>query len=166
VSRFFTTADGQRTILVEVYQGEHSLCSDNQKLGEYTVTGIPRGLAGEQAVDVRFTYDLNGLLEIDTTIVSTGKTASLLIERAPGRLSREQIAAAREANARLKMHPRDALPNTAALARAEALFVELRGPRRERLGAMIAAFRAAIEAQDDAAITELRQLLLAATSGR
>src|SRR5690606_2726641 len=37
VQTFHTLSNGQRQIEVEVYQGEHSLCADNQRLGSYTV---------------------------------------------------------------------------------------------------------------------------------
>jgi molecular chaperone HscC len=164
VERYFTVADDQKQILIEVYQGEHSLCRDNVKLGEYQLDGLPKGPAGEQGVDVRFTYDMNGILEVDMTIVSIGKTETLVLEKSPGRLSPSQIKAAREAMARLKFHPRDALPNTTALARADALFVELSGPDREMLGAALAVFRAALESQDESEIEARRERLNALVS--
>ena len=43
--------------------------------------------------------------------------------------------------ARLKFHPRDALPNATLLARADALYVELTGTPRTALGEAIARFR-------------------------
>jgi molecular chaperone HscC len=64
---------------------------------------------------------------------------------------------------KLKFHPRDALPNTTALARADALFVELSGPEREILGQAIALLRAALEGQDPKEI-ELRRERLNATA--
>ncbi len=128
---FTTIAELQTQIRVQVYQGEHSLCRDNQKLGEYVVSGLPRGPAGKESIDVRFTYDLNGILEVETTIASTGKKASMVIEKTPGRLTDAQIEEARKAMTRLKFHPREALPNTTALTRADALYVELSGPARE-----------------------------------
>ena len=118
VERFVTAADGQAQIRVEVFQGEHSLCRDNTKLGEYTLQGIPAATAGEESIDVRFTYDLNGILEVDMTIVSTGHTSTLVIERSPGRMSPQQVEQARVALRGLKFHPRESLPNTTALARA------------------------------------------------
>jgi molecular chaperone HscC len=53
------------------------------------------------------------------------------------------------------------LPNTTALARADALYVELTGSAREALGQAIAIFRAAMEDQDPKAIEETRGHLLA-----
>lgn len=161
VERFVTAGDGQAQIRVEVFQGEHSLCRDNTKLGEYTLEGLPSAPAGDEAIDVRFSYDLNGILEVDMTIVSNGETSTLVIERSPGRMSPTQVDAAREALKGLKFHPRESLPNTTALARAESLFTELRGPARELLGAAMRAFRLALEEQDPSAIVRCRGELLA-----
>ena len=106
------------------------------------------GRPAARAVDVRFSYDLNGMLEVDMTVLSTGRRETLVIEQTPGRLTATQIADARKALARLKFHPREALPNTTALARADALYVELVGPPREALGDAIALFRAALDGRD------------------
>src|SRR4051812_1639466 len=75
-----TLVDDQRRLLLEVYQGEHSLCAQNQKLGQYELDGIPAGPAGTQVIAVRFTYDMNGVLDVDTTICSTGQTDAFTIE--------------------------------------------------------------------------------------
>jgi molecular chaperone HscC len=164
VNRFSTVQDGQTQLRVEVYQGEHSLCSNNRKLGDYLIKGIPPKAAGEVPIEVRFTYDMNGILEVETTVTDTGKKETLLIESSPGRLSMEEVKRARESMAKLKFHPRDALPNTTALARADALYVELSGPARERLGQAIAAFRAALASQDGKAIDSMRDALTALTA--
>jgi molecular chaperone DnaK (HSP70) len=77
-------------------------------------------VASHVVVAVRFTYDLNGLLEVEATVVQTGAVVSALLEQAPGRLTAEQIRVAREELERLKIHPREALPNATALSSAEA----------------------------------------------
>jgi len=159
IKRFHTIENFQRQIEVEVYQGEHSTCKDNRHLGSYTVGPLPSDRAGQQAVDVRFTYDLNGILEIETTVLSTGKAQTLVLQQTPGRLTPEEIEEARERMAGLKFHPRDSLPNATALARAEALFVELLGPERDALGHALAHFQAALEAQDEALIRQCREHL-------
>ena len=160
VERFHTMGDLQKEILVEVFQGEHSLCRDNQKLGAYHVEVAPKA-AGEESIEVRFTYDLNGILEVETTILSTGRKQAMVIEKSPGRMTPAQVKEARQAMARFKLHPREALPNTTALARADALYVELSGPPREELGRAIALLRAALEGQDDKEIAPRRERLLA-----
>ena len=94
------------------------------------------------------------------TVVVTGRKETLVIEQTPGRLTAEQIEASRRALERLKFHPREALPNTTALARADSLYVELVGPTRDVLGAAIGQFQAALETQDPNTITTIRTRLL------
>jgi molecular chaperone HscC len=164
VQRFATVHDNQRVIHVEVYQGEHSLCRDNVKLGGYRVTDLPKAPAGNQSIEVRFTYDLNGILEVETTVVGTDRAAAhLVIEERPGRLTKTDIARAREQMSRIKFHPRDSLPNKTALARADALFTEVTGSERAALGACIAGFRSVLESQDPTAIEAAREELVALT---
>jgi molecular chaperone HscC len=161
--RLYTMRPGQTRLKVEVFQGEHSMCSDNTLLGSYVVGDIP-SRSQEEPVDIRFTYDLNGILEVESTVVSTGKTSVLVLERTPGRLSVEEVARATEAMKGLKLHPRDALPNTTAIARAEALFAELVGPERELLGDALQTFRGALETQDRRLVEGIREQLVVLTA--
>jgi molecular chaperone HscC len=156
---FYTVEDLQTSLTIQVFQGEHPMCRDNALLGTYTVRDLPEGPAGEQGVEVRFTYDLNGLLEVELTVLGTARKEHLVIEETPGKLSPEDVVAAREAMAQLKFHPRDSLPNTTAIQRAEALYLELTGDAREHLGQALALFRAALETEDDEAIGVRRTLL-------
>ncbi|HEY3499854.1 MAG TPA: Hsp70 family protein [Polyangiaceae bacterium] len=161
VERFVTMMDGQKEIKIEVYQGEHSHCSMNRRIGEFLLRGIPPKPAGEQGIDVRFSYDMNGVLDVDATILSSGKGTTFTIERAPGRLSKSELQEARKRLSRLKFHPREALPNVTALSRADALYADLVGDARTRLGVRLAAFRAALESQNPARIEAHREALVA-----
>jgi molecular chaperone HscC len=163
VERFHTMSDGQTRLELEVFQGEHSLCEKNLKIGSHSLRGIPAKPAGIEAIDVRFSYDLNGVLDVDATIVSTNKTATFTIERTSGKLSAQEIAESRKRLARLKFHPSAALPNMTALSRAEALYVELSGAERELLGKAIAAFRAALQGQQREFVDSMRGVLIART---
>jgi molecular chaperone HscC len=160
VERFFTMEDGQTRLDVRIYQGEHSTCAENTLLGTYMIKNLPKAPAGKAAVDVRLTYDLNGLLEVEMSVVGTGRTEHLVIERNPGQLSEAEVEQARRAMARLKFHPRETLPNRTALARADALFAELKGEERAMLGACLAELRGVLESQDTRAIDEVRARLL------
>lgn len=153
-------SDGQTTLTIQVYQGEHSLCAKNQKLGEYKIKGIPRAPAGKESVEVRYSYDLNGILEVECTVLSTGKKSTLVIERAPGRLSAAEVKKARKAMEAFKFHPREALPNVTALNRADSLHAELRGAERDLLAHALTRFRAALEGQDPVDISSAREQLL------
>lgn len=162
VERFSTLEDNQKEILIQVFQGEHSLCADNVFLGKYLLNNLPKGKAGQVDIDVRFTYDQNGILEVEMGVVGTDRKEHLVIEQRPGKLTPEQLAQARAEMEALKFHPRDTLPNRTALDRAEALFVELTGHDRQLVGSLMAQFRAALESQDAGLIDDARETLNAA----
>jgi molecular chaperone HscC len=64
VERLYTIYPNQTMIHIDILQGESRLSKDNIFLGELNVP-VPPKPEGEEAVDVRFTYDLNGILEVE-----------------------------------------------------------------------------------------------------
>ena len=163
VKRYFTLHPEQTEVHLRIYQGEHPRCSRNLLIGELQIDEIPPVSGVEDGFEVRFSYDLDGILEVEATVIGTGKVHSMVIEQTPGRLGPDELTAARQAFEALKFHPRDALPNTAALAKAEALYAELRGEPRNHVGLVVAQFRAALEAQDIEQIDQVRAYLLELT---
>lgn len=80
-SKIFTTAvNGQTTAIVEVYQGEKVEATKNNLLGEFVLSGIPASKAGIEKIDVSFSYDVNGMLQVEGTIVSTGEKSNIVID--------------------------------------------------------------------------------------
>ena len=61
-NRYFTTADDQRRINVQVYQGDSMLASRNQAIGSRVSLKVPKREQGMSYVDVTLSYDLNGIL--------------------------------------------------------------------------------------------------------
>ena len=121
--------------------------------------GIPRGPAG-QAVDIRFTYDLNGVLEVEATVVATNAKANLVITQYAQKLSSQQIAQAVAEMAALKHHPREDTVNRFLLKRAERIYQELPRDARDLLSQYLDGFEGAMDQQEDpAAIERWRQLL-------
>jgi molecular chaperone DnaK len=84
---YSTTADNQRQVTVRVFQGESPLTRKNVFLDQYTVDGIPPAPAGHERVGITFTYDVNGILDVSTKVMSTGKLAALRIEKSPNRMN-------------------------------------------------------------------------------
>lgn len=158
VDKFYTLKDGQSKINVKIYQGESHSLSENIFLGKLMVD-VPSKPAGEETVDVRFTYDINGLLEVDVTVLSTGKTKTLLIEENPGVLSQEEIKASLKKLAALKVHPKDQVENKEVLARAGILFQEALGEVRAEIGYNLDLFKAILEGQDPKEIRSARHTL-------
>ena len=91
---FYTIEDYQSQVTVGIYQGESLNIDDNLFLGEFLLD-VPQNLAGKEAINVRFTYDINGILEVEAKVVSTGLKKSKLIVN--GDLSEE------EKNEKIKM---------------------------------------------------------------
>jgi molecular chaperone HscC len=158
VERLFTTYDNQRMLHFDVYQGESRVAADNIRLGELEIP-IPPKPAGEVSVDVRFTYDINGLLEVETTVLGTNTTKRVVIEDNPGVLSKKEIEERFKALAALKMHPRDREENRAVMARAERLYEEHLDEVRQMIGRRADAFQEVLVSQDPAAVEEARKEL-------
>ena len=76
---YYTSYDDQTSAKIEVYQGEHDDVRLNHFLGEFIVSGIPMRRAGEEQIEVEFSYNLNGMLEVSARIPSSGEEASVEI---------------------------------------------------------------------------------------
>ena len=150
-----TLQDSQTRVLLQIYQGESRLVKDNIPLGELDIPVPPRK-AGEVKLDVRFTYDNNGILEAEVTLPESGARHSLVIEKNPGVLTPEEIRERLAALAQLKVHPRDQLLNTTLLARLERLYQEHLGDTREALAQMAGRFQQVLGEQDPQRIDNLR----------
>ena len=63
--QYTTSVDGQVNLKIAVYQGERDLVSQNRKLGEFVLTGIPAMPAGLPKVDVNFLLNADGILKVE-----------------------------------------------------------------------------------------------------
>lgn len=145
--RFFPLHEQQKEVLIDIYQGESPTVDRNIKLGEIRVPLSGRGSAMEHGVTARFTYDMNGLLQVEVTENASGKRHELILEQNPGLLSPQEISARLQALQSLKIHPRDAQPNLAVVARAERLYEEYID-HRDMLQGWLASFRATLDGQE------------------
>jgi molecular chaperone HscC len=128
------------------------------RLGELDIALRPAP-AGHEQVEIRFTYDTSGLLEVDATTLSTGRRETLVIEGNPGALPPEEITKRLAALSKLKVHPRDDLANRTLIARAERLFEERLGDTRAIIGEALGLFAIAIERQKPDEIERTRKKL-------
>jgi molecular chaperone HscC len=147
MQRIVTIQPQQRQLTIKVFQGEARLTADNIRLGEFNIE-MPLKPAGQAGADVRFTYDVNGVLEVQATAFPDGMTRSVVIEENPGVLSAEQVRACLAKLADLKIHPREQVENRALLARADRLYEELLGDQRAYLASHIARFQSLLERQN------------------
>jgi len=78
--RYTTSADYQTMVLVQIYQGESRIASHNHLLGKFRVRDIPPAPAGMEKLDISFSYDMNGILDVTAKLVSTGAARGIRID--------------------------------------------------------------------------------------
>jgi len=147
VQQFFPLADNQAILRLRVFQGEAPRVANNVLLGEIEVP-LPRGKIADLAVDVRFTYDVSGILQVEALVVQSGQRHDLVIEHNPGIMTDAEVAQRLEVLSHLKIHPREDQVNVALVERAERLYEEHIGEMRQMVGQWLSQFRAALESQD------------------
>jgi molecular chaperone HscC len=154
-SSYWPMTERQARLTLKIYQGENPMVGNNIKLGELNIALNPNLSIPANEVVVRFTYDINGVLQVEATPKASGLRHELVLQQNPGMLSDEEIRARLAALSELKIHPRAKQENIALLARAERLFEEHLSARQV-LQQWIGHFRQVLEMQDERLIQEHR----------
>ena len=132
------------------------MVKDNLLISEFTVEGIPAGPPGQE-IDLRFTYDVNGVLECEATIAATKKKVTHVVTRYAKGLSKKELAKALEDLQALKIDPRDQSENRYLLTWAERMYRELPLIERQMLDQLVCGFEAALEISDSEAVERHRE---------
>ena len=90
--RYYTSWDYQTEAIIEVYQGESSSVRYNHCIGKFTLKGIPAKAAGKEEIEVSFSYNQNGMLQVTGTIVSTVAEAVIDIDMLNTKEKREDVS--------------------------------------------------------------------------
>ncbi|KAF0289314.1 Major heat shock protein Ba [Amphibalanus amphitrite] len=88
---FSTGRDYQTAVHVGVYQGERALVKDNHMLGEFVFDGLRSARLGEVSVNVEFSVDTDGILNVSAKEMQTGKVMTKTISNDKSRLSQREI---------------------------------------------------------------------------
>lgn len=155
IQRFSTASDYQKEVKIEILQGEEPYAEDNVQLGLIT-TMVPKKKRGQESVDVRFTYDINGILEVEVTVVSTGKSVTKVLSQ---NMDEKEIAKRMKQLEKLKVHPKDMTENQLILERLQALYEEALPETRDRLMYHIRNFESTLAEQDPRRIRKYREFL-------
>ena len=76
---YSTSVDNQTKVHISAYQGESIDPEENYLLNCFELSGIPKGKANKEKINISFEYDLNGILKVSAEIVSTGKSAAVTV---------------------------------------------------------------------------------------
>ncbi|MCX8728413.1 molecular chaperone HscC [Gilliamella sp. B2838] len=154
VKTFYSTQPQQKAICISVYQGENPRVENNVLIDEFEIPLTP--MEKTQGVDVRFSYDLNGLLEVDVVLLETGEQYGKVIDQSPIGLTDKQKQESHERLKALKIHPRDEMPNRTLLARLERAWAQSLGDERLLIGSYIEDFLTVLNQQNLDEINQMR----------
>lgn len=147
---FTTVYDYQEEILFVVYQGEDRIASRNLSLARIELV-VPPKPKGQVVVTVRFSYDINGLFDIDVDCLDTGEHIHRELHNF-GRMTEEEIQARKAVLEKMKIHPREEERNKCLLERANALYIECNSKQQEFLIRAVNRFEEALNSQSAIAI--------------
>ena len=159
-SQIFSTAQNfQTSVEINVLQGERQMARDNKSLGKFKLNGIRRAMRGVPQIEVTFTIDANGIVNVSAKDLGTGKQQAITIT-ASSNLSQEDIdRAIREAQQYAAEDQRQKEEATAK-DQLEQLMYQAQAARkltREQKQARSEAIRNATRAKKSKDPTQLRQ---------
>ncbi|MDR0949584.1 MAG: molecular chaperone HscC [Lachnospiraceae bacterium] len=156
--RLWTLRDNQTRMDITVLQGESRYAAHNVLLGSIEIE-LPKAKAGEEAVDVTYTYDINSILEVEVTVISTQEKKRKIIKGQDVDMTDEQIEERMKELAYLKIPPRENEENRLLLLKGENLYAEALGTDRDLIEQKMRIFEQVLNGQDPKKIVEARKKL-------
>ena len=159
-SQVFTTASNfQSSVEINVLQGERPMARQNKSLGKFRLNGIRRALRGVPQIEVTFTIDANGIVNVSALDRDTRKRQEITIQGSSN-MSREEIDravreaqqyAAEDARARSDAQVKDRLEGL--LYRSEEARRTAEREEKKQLDEAIKNAKRALRHRDTAAMT-------------
>lgn len=132
VEQYYTSELGQSHVKVQVYQGEMMKASQNLFLGELDVP-VPINHKEHEGLTVRFTYDLNGILDVEVKIDTTQEVFNHVILQESITLTDQEIKEKQDALARYKINAQETEIYRFLIEKANRLYSMILGVKREEL---------------------------------
>jgi molecular chaperone DnaK len=87
---YSTVKNGQTSVNVKVLQGEAKIANQNKVLGFFSFLGLPPAPAGQCQVEVTFSIDSNGIVNVTAKDLATGQSQKTRVSATSG-LAREEL---------------------------------------------------------------------------
>lgn len=156
---FCTAYNMQMMLEVCIYQGDEPYAKDNTLLDKLKVR-VPPAPRGEEKIQVRFTYDINGILDVEVTVVSTKKVVQKTVVKEELGFSDEMIQQQLQKMEEVKLDARDEEKNQYVINFANAVFRQTTGRNRQLAQGALEIFEEALVSQDRHRIRKTRQWVL------
>ena len=131
--QLYTTGDYQELMRVGIYQGEAYYADENVCLGELLI-GVRRRPAGEEGIRVTFSYDINGVLQVEAENAMHQVARKLIVNDA---LSEKEIEESLIRLEQLKMPDKEAEEYELIHAKLEWLYRQQTGAVRNQTARML-----------------------------
>ncbi|MBO4760271.1 MAG: molecular chaperone DnaK [Bacteroidales bacterium] len=166
---FSTAVDNQPSVEIRVLQGERPMAKDNKQIGVFHLDGIAPAPRGVPQISVKFSIDVNGILNVSAVDKATGKAQSIRIEASSG-LSDAEIqrmrdeAKANEAADKAEKERVDKINNADALCFQAEKFLKENGDKvpadvKSNVEANVASLKEAVKSQNIADIDKYSEAL-------
>ncbi|MDD6142820.1 MAG: molecular chaperone DnaK [bacterium] len=155
---FTTAANFQTSVDIHVLQGEREIASCNKTLGRFRLSGIRRALRGIPQIEVTFSIDANGIVNVSAKDLGTGKHQEITLTQSSNMSSAEIDAAIRDAE---KYASEDAKRKKSAelhnhaeelLYQSKAATKKLNPQDKDRIETLRKQLQSAMDSKDDYAI--------------
>lgn len=152
-----TSQTGQR-VHVCLYQSTGKYMDKEILLGEISFI-VPETESGEANIDYTIIYDVNGIVKMEVYIHENDYRKELILQNENCELTMEEAKKRVKELEYLKSSPLEEEENKLVYARAERLYEECTGDKREMISKCMEKFESAIKTYDDKEISDAREQL-------
>ena len=146
---FSTAADGQTTVEIHVLQGERPMAFDNKTLGRFQLTGIPASPRGVPQIEVTFSIDRNGIVNVSAKDKGTGNEQKITIT-ASTNLTEDEIKQRVKEAEQFAEDDKKRKEEVETINQADSLIYEMEKQLRENGDKLSAEDKATVQSELDA----------------